>query len=87
MPHSMFKVKPHSYNSGEVKCPCGQTIDFESERDWNMKIRMHNKVCPKLIVFKRIRRITKKALTLREYQIYKDKKSSREQLVIHIPVG
>ena len=77
IPHSMFKAKPHPHNSGVAKCPCGQTIDFASERDRNMKIRMHNKVCPKPIVFEHIERITKKSMTLREYQIHKDERMRR----------
>ena len=76
MPHSTFKVIPHPYNSGVAQCPYGQIIDFESERDRKMKIRMHGEVWPKSIIFQHKRRITKKAMILREYQIHKDEKSS-----------
>ena len=47
MPHSNFKERSHPFNSGAGKCPCSQTFDFASERDMNMKLRMHHKFCSK----------------------------------------
>ena len=44
MPHSNFKERSFTLNSGVGKCSCGQTIDFASERDMNMRLRMHRKV-------------------------------------------
>ena len=66
MPHSNFKERSHTFNLGMGKCSCGQTFDFESERDMNMKFRMHRKFCcdpPKSV--EQIR-IPKKAMMLRE---------------------
>ena len=28
-----------------MKCACGQTFEFESDRDLKIKIQMHNKIC------------------------------------------
>ena len=43
MPHSNFKERAHQFNLGIGKCSCGQTFDFASERDMNMKLQMHCK--------------------------------------------
>ena len=69
MLHSKFKERAHLFNSRIPKCPCGQTFDYESERDWDMKFRSHCKVCPKLVVnvFKEVR-VPEKATMLREQQ-------------------
>ena len=69
MAHSIFKGRIHPLNTGEEKCPCGQTCDFASERDWNMKLQMHCKLCSKPVGTKSVR-IPKKVMTLREYQNY-----------------
>ena len=45
MPHSDFKERHFTVSSGVGKCPCGQTFDFESEKDMNLKLRMHPKFC------------------------------------------
>ena len=45
MPHSKFKHGPTFLARGVMKCPCGQTFKFKSNRDLKMKIRMHIKVC------------------------------------------
>ena len=69
MPHINFKERSHTFNSGVGKCPCGQTFDYGSERDMNMKLWMHCKFCfnpPK--GFHKIR-VSKKATTLREQQL------------------
>ena len=69
MPHSNFKERSHTFSSGTGKCSCGQTFDYMSERDMNMKLRMHIKFCPKPPKgFNKIR-VTKKATTLREQQL------------------
>ena len=41
MPHSNFKERSHTFSSGIGKCFCSQTFDYVSERDMNMKFRMH----------------------------------------------
>ena len=69
MPHSTFKERSRTFNSGIGKCSCGQTFDYASERDIKMKLRMHHKFCsnpPK--GFDKIR-VLKKATTLREQQL------------------
>ena len=47
MPHSNFKERHFTVSSGVGKCPCGQTFDFASEKDMNMKLRMNCKFCSK----------------------------------------
>ena len=47
MPHSNFKNKSHTLNSGVRKCSCGQTFDYASERDQKLKFRLHLKFCSK----------------------------------------
>ena len=68
MPHSTFNERPHPFNSGTVKCPCGQTFNYASERDWYMKLCLHSKVCPKPPEGSKPVRMPKKAMTLREKQ-------------------
>ena len=45
MPHSNFKDKAYEFNSGKGKCPCGQTFEYTSERDMEMRLRMHLRFC------------------------------------------
>ena len=69
MPHSNFKERSHTFNTGVGKRSCGQTFDFDSERDMKMKLRMHLKFCsnpPK--GFDKIR-VPKKACMMREQQL------------------
>ena len=47
MPHSNFKARPIFLDAGTTKCPCGQTFNYESERELNMKLRLHKKSCNK----------------------------------------
>ena len=47
MPHSNFNESSYTLNLGVGKCSCGQTFDFASEKDMNMKVRMHPKFCSK----------------------------------------
>ena len=68
MPHSNFKERSHTFNTGVGKCPCSQTFDFTSAKDIKMKLRMHCKFCsspPK--GFDKIR-VPNKAMTLKEHQ-------------------
>ena len=69
MPHSNFKERSQEFNTGVGKRPCGQTLEYTSERDMKMKLRMHCRFCcnpPK--GFDKIG-IPKKAMTLREQQL------------------
>ena len=69
MPHSNFRKKSRQSNSGVEKCPCGQTFYFTSERNLEMKLRIHRKFCSKIVSFRQI--ITPRiAMTLREQQQY-----------------
>ena len=68
MPHSNLKWRSHIFSSGVGKCSCGQTLDFTSERDMKMKLRMHLKFCSNPPVgFDKIR-VPKKACMMREQQ-------------------
>ena len=69
MLHSNFKWKATEFNLRVGKHSCGQTFECASERDMNMKLRMHHKFCSKPPrVFDEIR-VPKKAMTLREQQL------------------
>ena len=69
MPHSNFKQRVTEFNLRVGKCSCGQTLEFASERDMNMKLRMHCRFCSKPPrVFDEIR-VPKKACTMRERQL------------------
>ena len=76
MPHSVFKERAHPFNSGVATCPCGQTFDYASERDLNMKFRMHRNVCSKPVSPKQII-MPKKAMMLREQQPDEAKRTKR----------
>ena len=68
MLHSNFKERSFTFNMGAGKCSCGQTFDFTSEKDMNMKFRMHRKFCSKPPKsYKRVS-MPNKAMTLKEYQ-------------------
>ena len=77
MPHSNFKYIPNQLDLGILKCSCGQTFDFVSERDMNMKLRMHRKFCSKLAEGSRQISAPMKAMTLREQQLSETKKTRR----------
>ena len=49
-------------------CPCRQTLKFTSERDREIKFRMHRKVCPNPVNTKQIL-IANKSMTLKEQQL------------------
>ena len=68
MPHSNFKERSHTFDSGVGKCSCGQTFGLASEKDMNMKLQMHCKFCsdpPK--GFNKMRMLNK-ATMLKEHQ-------------------
>ena len=64
----MFKHRPTWTGTEVAKCSCGQTFKFESVRDWDIKIWMHRKVCPKLVKGYKCIRVPKKAMTLKEQE-------------------
>ena len=68
MPHSTLKMRPQPLSSEVAKCPGGQTFDYESDRDWEMKFRIHGKVCARLVEGSKQVRRSRKALMLREQQ-------------------
>ena len=45
MPHSKFIKTMLPVPSGLLKCTCGQTTTYGTERGEAMKLRMHLKVC------------------------------------------
>ena len=47
MPHSNFKQRSYENNTGFGKCSCGQTFDYSSPRDMELKRRLHRKFCKK----------------------------------------
>ena len=67
MPHSTFKYRPIGLASGTMRCPCGQTFEHKSDRDWNMKIRMNKKFCNRVTDPKVVRQ-PRKAMTVKEAQ-------------------
>ena len=68
MPHSYFKERSYTLNLGVGKCSCGQTFDFTSEKDMNMRLRMHCKFCSKPPKSSKQIRMPNKAMTLKEHQ-------------------
>ena len=55
--------------AGVGRCPCGQTIEFASERELAMKHRIHRRFgCNPPLAFNKIG-IPKKACTMREQQL------------------
>ena len=69
MPHRNFKERSQEFNTGVGKCPCGQTFEYTSERDMEMKLRVHLRLCsnpPK--GFNKIGTL-KKATALREQHL------------------
>ena len=77
MPHSTFKARTAQLSLEVAKCPCGQTFVFASDRDQDMKFRMHNKVCPKQVEGYKQVRVLKKAMARREQQHNKAEKLRR----------
>ena len=77
MPQSNFKERSHTFNLGVGKCCCGQTFDFESERDVKMKLQMHHKFCSNPPKGNNKIGMPKKATTLREYQHYETENIKR----------
>ena len=66
--HSQLKNRPIYLDEGVSKCPCGQTIAYASERDINIKLPLHCKVCTKPPEGSKNVSEPKKAMTLKEVQ-------------------
>ena len=45
MPHSNLKQRSHENSTGFAKCFCGQTFDYSSLRDMQLKQKLHRKFC------------------------------------------
>ena len=45
MPHSNFKQRSHENSTGFAKCSCGQTFDYSSPRNMQLKRKLHRKFC------------------------------------------
>ena len=69
MPHSNFNERSHELNAGVGKCPCGQTFDFMTGRDREMKHQMHRKFCSNPPKSSKPVKMPKKATMLREQQL------------------
>ena len=41
MPHSNFKQRSHEYSTRFAKCSCGQTFNYSSPGDMQLKRRLH----------------------------------------------
>ena len=78
MPHSNFKERSLTFNMGVGKCSCGQTFDFSSEKDMNMKLRMHLKFCSNPPKSSKRVSMLKKATMLREHQLNEAEKIREE---------
>ena len=74
MPHSNFKDKSYTLSSGVRNCSCGQTFGYTSERERELKIRLHHKFCSKppkgtYVIEVSKSRSAEKTTTLKEYYI------------------
>ena len=77
MPHSEFKNRHIYLDEGVSKCPYGQAFIYVSERDFNVKLWLHCKVCTETPEgSKRISK-PKKAMTLKEAQLDKAERMKR----------
>ena len=70
MPHGKFKERVLSLNLEVAKCPCGQTFVYKSCRDWNMKVRLHRKVCANPPEGSKHMTTPKKAMMLKEVHLH-----------------
>ena len=51
-----------------MKCPCGQTFNYGSEKDLNTKLQLHRKVCSEMPEGSKEISVPKKAMMLKEVQ-------------------
>ena len=68
MPHSNFKKRLYENNTGFGKCTCGQTFDFSSPRDMELKCKLHRRFCKNPPKGEQKIGVLMKATTFMEYQ-------------------
>ena len=85
MPHSNFKERSRAFSAGVGKCSWGQTLEFASERDRKMKLRLHLKFCSNPPKSFNVTGILKKACTMREQQINETERMKRFTINIYPP--
>ena len=68
MPHSNFKSRSYEINTGFGKCTCGQTFDYSSLRDMELKRKLHHRFCKNPPKGEQKIGIPMKATTFMEYQ-------------------
>ena len=67
----MFKRIPiFLLDAGFGKCPCGQTFNYESERERKIKLRLHKKFCDKW-TSESFAKPPRKAMTAKELQRFR----------------
>ena len=69
MPQSNFKQGSYENSTGIGKCFCGQTFDYSSPRDMDLKLRIHCRFCKNPPNGTHKIGIPKKATTLMEHHI------------------
>ena len=71
MTHSNFKERSHEISTGVEKCTCGQTFDYSSprDRDMKLKLRLHLRFCKNPPKGTHKIRVPKKATTFMEHQL------------------
>ena len=69
MPHSNFKQRSYENSTGVGKCSCGQTFDYSSPRDMDLKLRLHHRFCKNPPKGTHKIGIPKKATTFMEHQL------------------
>ena len=68
MPHSNFRQRSHENSTGFAKCSCGQTFDYSSPRDMQLKRKLHRKFCKNPPKGDQKISLPKKATTFMDYQ-------------------
>ena len=69
MPHSSFIFRVMYSGARVYKCPFGQTFESGTEREMDMKLRLHCRFCSKLPASINRMEIPKKACTIREQEL------------------
>ena len=68
MPHSNFKQRSYENDTGFAKCSCGQTLDYSSPRDMQLKRKLHRKFCTNSAKGDQKISLPKKSTTFMDYQ-------------------
>ena len=69
MTHSNFKERNHEISTGVGKWTCGQTFDYSSKRDMNLKLRLHLRYCKNPPKGTHKIAVPRKATTFMEHQL------------------